>query len=117
MLMDKLSLFADDLAYGGTPTALDLGTTMPQKGRMLEIWIMGTSMAGVTGVTLNDGTTSSPATARATVNFTAAQMNNGPIRFSVPSNTQRYVTLALIGTVTAGTWSAGVTIGGAQMAD
>ncbi len=117
MLIDSKTLFADDRAYNGIASVVDLGVTIPQKGAMLEIWIAGTGMAGVTGVTLNDGTTSSPATARATVNFTAAQMNNGPVRFSVPSNTQRYVALALIGTVTAGTWSAGVTIGGAQMAD
>jgi hypothetical protein len=117
MILDKFALFADALAYGGTPEVLDTLNVKPGPGVPLIMFIGGESMAGVTGVTIMDKAASGDSlAARATVNFTATEMNDGPIQLEFPSNLKRYVSIDLIGTTTAGTYTAGISLAGIQTA-
>ena len=111
MLLDSKNMFADGLAYNGTAAVIDLGGTDRGKGEPIKCFIAGHTLAGVTAVVVNDGTTSSPATLRLTIPFTAAMLNAGPLEFFLPTNVQRYVTLALTGATTGGTWDAGIVRG------
>lgn len=114
MILDKDMLWADDLAYNGTVEILDLGSVRPGPGEKLKCFITGTALAGVTGVTVAHGDTSSSLATLVTLAFTAAMINGGPIEFELPSNIKRYVRLNLAGTVTAGTWTAGIVMEGVQ---
>ena len=114
MILDKATLFADDLAYNGTPEVIDLGNTTPGPGKPLKVFIQGSStLAGCDGFKLVDGTTSSPADDLLEITANPAGKT---IEFDVPSECNRYLTIALVGTVTAGSFSAGIVLEGVQTA-
>ena len=115
MILDKFMLWADDLAHNGTVTELDLGAAEPGKGEPIECFIQGTSMAGVTAVVISSGSTSGSLTTTVTHAITAAEINAGPVRFYLPMDVGRYVSIALTG-ASAGTWTAGIVLGSTQTA-
>lgn len=107
MFQDAKEMFATDLAYGGTPEVVDLKTTAAGPGRPLRVQFNGNGLAGTTGVKLVHGTTSSPATDLVEFDFSAAELNAG-VTFTVPQTVDRYITIALVGSSTAGTYTAGM---------
>jgi hypothetical protein len=110
MILDNTLLAADDLAYNGTPTVLDLGSTGKGKGTPIKCFAIGSSaLAGSTGVTVTDGATSTAADALTTVTATNAEMIRG-IEFELPAHVNRYVKISLTAGSTAGTWSAGIVL-------
>ena len=108
MLLDNDLLFADDLAYGGTPTVLDLGNAGAGKGKPVKCFFTThTALTGCTGVIITDGATSTAADVLTTLDasdFAAV----GTYEFHLPASVNRYVKIALEGTVSAGTYSAGI---------
>ena len=116
MILDKSTMLADDLAYNGTPTVLDLQAVRAGKGEPIRLWAQGSSdLATVTGLTIVDGATSSPSDALMTYVCTLA---GKIVEFELPSDVARYVKVTLTGSsITAGTWSCGVVVrGGVQTA-
>lgn len=114
MILDKNNMFADDLAYNGSPTVVDLQAVRPGPGEPVKIWVQGSStLAGVTGITITDGATNTAGDAFITWTCTLA---GKILEFELPSDVARYVKLALAGSPSAGTWSAGVTLAGVQSA-
>lgn len=113
MLNDYYASLANGLAYGGTPSVVDLGSTMGALGTSVRLYVQGHGLAGVTAIVLNDGTTTSPATLRMTLQATAAEINAGPIVIALPSNFQRYFTIALTA-ASAGTYDAWICLENAQ---
>jgi hypothetical protein len=111
MLTDDKVMFAEALAYGGTPNVIDLGATAKAIGQPIKCFIVGHSLAGVTAIVVNDGTTSSPATTRMTIVVSAATLNAGVFEFYLPANTQRYITLAAPTGGSGGTYTAGIVLG------
>lgn len=109
MILDYNTMFANDLAYNGTPTVLDLGSLKPGPGQPLRIFVQGSSnLAGATGVTITDGTTTAAATALITHTCTLA----GKIVYiDLPTDIDQYVKVSLAGSPTAGTWNAGLVMG------
>lgn len=107
MTNDSLAMFANNLAYNGTASVIDLLSTQGAKGEPVKFYVQGHSLAGVSALTVSDGPTSSPATLRMTIVVTAAQLNAGPVEIILPSFTQRYVTMALTGG-SAGTYTAAI---------
>jgi hypothetical protein len=106
-------MFADALAFGGTPTVLDLGTTSPGTGKPIRCFISTlTALTGCTGLIVTDGATVTAADALVTFDDPIAAV--GTLYFTLPAKTQRYVKIALEGTVLAGTYTAGVHFNGAQ---
>ena len=108
MIFDSKQMFADALAYGGTPTVVDLGPAEPGPGKPIRIQCSGNGLAGVTGLTITDGTTSTAADACMTVTVTHTELNDTGIRFDLPNDVKQYVKVALAGTPSAGTWTCGV---------
>ena len=112
MILDKDTMFANDLAYNGSPSVVDLGSVKPARGGEFQIFVTGSSdLAGVTGITITDGATSAAADAFASHTATLAGKT---IKFTVPSDIARYMKVALAGTPSAGSWSAGVVLPGVQ---
>jgi hypothetical protein len=114
MLLDKLAMFADDLAYDGTSTVVDLQSVRPGPGEPVKIWIQGSaSLTACTGVAITDGATSSAADAFLTYVCT---LPGKIVQLELPSDVARYVKLTLTtgSSLSAGTWSAGVTLEGVQ---
>ena len=109
MLQDKKVMFATDLAYGGTPEVIDLKNANSGPGRRYKIAVNGNGLAGITGFKLVDGATSSPATDVVEWDFTSAELNAGVV-VDAPQIINRYVTIALVGTGTAGTYNAGIVL-------
>ena len=108
MLLDKLTLLADSLAYDGTPEVYDFGVAAPCKSDTYEIFISGEGdVAGATTVTVNTAGTAACGTTIGTVVFTAAALNAAPQRVPIPSNCEQFVTIAITG-ATAGTLNAGI---------
>ena len=115
MILDKNTLFADDLAHNGTPTVIDLQAIGAGTGEPVKLFFQGSSnLAGCTGIVITDGATS--AAADALLSWTCA-LAGKTLEISLPSDVARYVKAALIGTTTAGTWTGGVVVrGGIQTA-
>ena len=116
MILDKNTLFADDLAYNGTPTVIDLQAIGAGKGEKLKIFVQGSSdLATCTGVAITDGATNSASDALLTYVCTLAGKT---VEIDLPSDVARYVKVALTtGTsLTAGTWTAGIILPGVQTA-
>lgn len=112
MFLDKNNMFADDLAYNGSSTVIDLQAVGAGKGEPVKFWFQGSSnLAGATGITITDGTT--VAAADAFITWTAT-LAGKILEFTLPSDVSRYVKLALAGSPSAGTWSAGITLNGVQ---
>ena len=110
MIFDNSQMIADGLAYGGTPTVIDLGMTTPGPGRPLRLFCSGVSLAGVTGLTVTDGATSTAADTCLSVDASSSTLNGGGIEFDLPNDVARYVKVALAGTPSAGTWTCGLII-------
>lgn len=116
MILDKNTLFADNLAYNGTPTVIDLQAIGAGKGEKLKIFVQGSSnLATCTGVAITDGATNSASDALLTYVCTLAGKT---VEIDLPSDVARYVKVALTtGTsLTAGTWTAGIVLPGVQTA-
>lgn len=110
MILDNDMLFADSLAYNGTTTVLDLGGTGKGKGQPIKCFFTTeAALTGCTGIVVVDGATSSPADALITLDesdYAAV----GTYEFYLPATTNRYVDISLEGTVSAGTFSAGIVL-------
>lgn len=115
MIVDKQAMFADDLAHGGTVDYVDLGATRPGPGNPVKCFASGVSLAGATGLLVTDCDTSGGTyTDVVEIDVTSAELNAGGIEFELPSHIRQYVKVALVGTTSAGTWSAGVILPGFQ---
>ena len=113
MFLDNEVLWADALAYGGTPTVLDLGSTSPATGKPINCFITTlTALTGCTGLVITDGATNSAADDLMTLDDPMAAV--GTVYFTLPAKTLRFVKITLEGTVSAGTFTAGVMLDGAQ---
>ena len=114
MILDNNLMFADDLAHNGTPTAIDLGNTGAGPGEKIRIFVAGSSdLAGATGFTIKDGSSSSPSD-----NFmqVTCSLAGNTIEVELTNDVNRYIVVALTGTTTAGTWNAGIVLEGVQTA-
>ena len=109
MIYDNETMFASALAHDGTPTVVDMGSTKPGPGRPITVFVQGNDLAGATGLTITDGATDTAADALTTITASAAELNAG-LQFELPSTTARYVKVALAGSTSAGTWTAGVVL-------
>ena len=110
MIFDNETMFADDLAYGGSPSVVDMGMTYPGPGRKIRIYVQGNgSLAGATGLTITDGATNSASDSLMSITASAAELNAG-IVFTLPNTHARYVKIVLAGTPSAGAWTAGVVL-------
>lgn len=112
MILDALTLFADNLAYNGTPVVVDLETVNAGPGNPLTVFVTGSpDLAGATGIAITDGATNAAADALITHTATLAGKT---LQFELPSDVGRYVKVALQGTPSAGTWTAGIVLPGIQ---
>lgn len=114
MLLDKNAMFADDLAYNGTAAVIDLATVRPGPGQPVKIWVQGSAgLTACTGFTVTDGATSAAGDAFLTYVCT---LPGKIVELELPSDVARYVTLTLTtgSSLSAGTWSAGVSLAGVQ---
>lgn len=108
MIQDALLTMADGLAHNGSATPVDLKVTKQGLGRPLFININGHSLAGATGVRILTGSTSAGATTEiAEHDISSAELNKG-ISFMIPQNALRWVNVALVGSTSAGTWTASI---------
>jgi len=109
MILDKETLMADDLAYNGTADVLDLESVGAGPGEPIMLFVAGSSdLAGATGVAVLDGATSSPSD-----DFTThtCSLAGKTIQFEIPSDVNRYITVQLTGSPSAGSWNCGVVRG------
>lgn len=112
MILDNNTLLADDLAHDGTAEVIDLGSSAPGPGRPIKLFVQGSSdLAGATGFTISDGTTSSPSD---TLISHTCSLDGETIEIDLPSDTAQYITIELNGTTTDGTYSAGIVLPGVQ---
>ena len=115
MILDKETMFADNLDVGGTPNVVDLGDVLPGRGNPITAFItVGEGVTGMTGWSLQDSADGS--------SFEAFQTYTGNLagktqRFEIPSDVRRYVRLQLAGSVSGGNWSAGIVLPGVQTAE
>lgn len=108
MLLDKELLFADSIAYNATPAVIDLGASGKGKGKPIKCFFTTeVALTGCTGIILLDGATSSPADALMTLDESDYAVV-GTYEFYLPATVNRYVTIDLEGTVSAGQFSAGI---------
>jgi hypothetical protein len=115
MILDNELLVADDLAHGGTVTAINLGTAKPGPGERIRMFAIGNgSLAGATGLAITDCDTSGGSyEAVMSLTCTAAELNSG-IYFELPTHVRQYVKVDLSGTTSAGAWTCGVIMPGSQ---
>ena len=115
MILDKNALFADGIASDGSPVDLDLAAIRPGPGMPIKCFITcSDDVSGMTGWSLQDSDDGST--------FEAYQTYTGDLsgktqEFELPSDVRRYVRLNLAGTVTGGTWTAGVVLPGVQTSE
>lgn len=108
MIQDRLLMIADALAHGGTPTPVSLKVTKQGIGRPLYLNIQGHSLAGATGVRILTGATSAACTTEvAEHDISSAELNKG-ISFMIPMNANKFVSVALVGSTSGGTWTASI---------
>ena len=113
MILDKDTLFADSLAYNGTTTVLDLGNAGAGPGEPIRCFFATeATLTGCTGLVITDGATASAADDLMTLDDPLSAV--GIVEFMLPSKTQRYVKITLEGTVSAGSFSAGISLAGVQ---
>lgn len=114
MIFDNEGMIADGLAHDGTTTPVDLGNAKAGPGNPIVVFVQGNGLAGATGFAITDGATSGAATdALASYTYTAAELNAG-VQVELPSVVNQFIDIALAGTTSAGTWSAGVILGSGQ---
>ena len=112
MILDNNTMIADDLDHDGSPEVIDLGSSSPGPGKPLKVFVQGSStLAGATGFTISDGTTDS---AGDTLISHTCTLAGKTVEVELPSDVARYVTIALNGTTSAGTWNAGIVMAGVQ---
>lgn len=112
MILDNETLFADDLAHDGTPETLDLETVRPGPGEQLRVFVTGSAdLAGCTGISVLDAAVAPADEAVMTVTDSPTGKT---IEFDLPSNILQFVTIALVGTTSAGTFTAGIVLPGNQ---
>lgn len=112
MILDALTLFADNRAFNGTPVVVDLETVKAGPGNPLTVFVTGSpDLTGATGIVITDGATN--AAANALIAHTAT-LAGKTLQFELPSDVGRYVKVALQGSPTKGTWSAGIVLPGIQ---
>lgn len=112
MLIDNETLLADSLAFGGTPEILDLGVTdgsrnpNPGPGKPLKMFFQTeATLTGATGIQVISDDDATPTDVLDTLAVPAAGER---VEFYVPSTAGRYLTVALAGTASAGSYSCGV---------
>lgn len=115
MILDNELLVADDLAHGGTVTAINLGTTKPGPGERIRMFAIGNgSLAGATGLAITDCDTEDGSyEAVMSITCTNAELNAG-VYFELPTVIQQYVKVDLAGSTSAGAWTCGVIMPGSQ---
>lgn len=112
MILDALTLFADNLDYDGTPAVVDLETVKAGPGNPLTVFVTGSpDLTGATGIVITDGATDAASDNLITHTATLAGKT---LQFELPSDVGRYVKVALAGTPSDGTWSAGIVLPGIQ---
>ena len=112
MILDALTLFADNLAYNGTPVAVDLETAKAGPGNPITVFVTGSpDLAGATGIRITEGATD--AAAGSLITHTA-DLAGKTLQFGLPLDVGRYVKVALLGSPSKGTWSAGIVLPGIQ---
>jgi hypothetical protein len=112
-MLDKTLLFLDNAAYNATPSVVDLGTSFnPGAENPVEGFIScpAGDCAGVTALVIKTGTTFGGAsTTVSTIVMTAAQINTGNRKFTLPSDgLQRFVTISLTGASAGTTLTSGL---------
>lgn len=108
MYFDAKNMFASSLAFGGTPSVVDLYHSKMGPGTRLKIELIGNGLVGATGFKIVDGPTTSPADDLVEFDFTAAELNDG-VTVHIPETVNRYVTIALVGG-SAGEYTAGIVL-------
>lgn len=106
MILDNTLMVANALAYNGAPTVIDLGALGVGKGEPIRMFIQGSAnLATCTGFVVTDGATNAAADALET---RVCPVAGNTIEFVLPVDVQRYVKVALTGSLTVGTWSCGI---------
>jgi hypothetical protein len=113
MILDKETLFADALAFGGTPEELDLGTVRPGPGQPIKCFFTThAALTGCTAVNVLDAAVS-PAD-EVVLTVTPPPAAGDTVEFELPSTVLQFVTIDLVGTVSAGSYSCGIVLPGVQ---
>jgi len=113
MILDKLNMFADALAYGGTPTTIDLGSVRPGPGEPIKCFFTTlTTLTACTAINVLDAAVL-PAD-EVVLTITPPPAAGDTVEFELPSTVLQFVTLALVGSVSAGTYTAGIVMPGVQ---
>jgi len=113
MILDNETMFADSLAYGGTPETIDLGAVRPGPGEPIKCFF--TTEATLTACTAINVLDAAVLPADEVVlTITPPPAIGDTVEFELPSSVLRYVTIALVGSVSAGSYSAGIVLPGVQ---
>ena len=117
MILDKETMFADNLDVAGTPDDIDTGMDKfpgPGPGKCLKIFLsVDEGVTGCTGLSLQDSADGSSFSALWTWTGDPAGQT---LEFNVPSDAERHLRLVLAGSVAGGNWSAGIVLPGVQTA-
>lgn len=116
MILDNEVNIAHQQAFGtAAGTELDLEAVGAGKGEPLKLFIQGVGLTGATGYTIESGLTTATYVATDKITVLVPLVDN-IVEFELPSNINRFVLITVTGTLSAGTWSAGVTLPGNQTA-
>ncbi len=115
MLLDKETMFAVNAPFGTAGIAVDLGELhgFAGPGNPIKIFVQGAGLTGVTGFTVKDGPANT--TVNNLIAYTGAIVDH-LVELELPSTVDQFVNITLDGTVSAGTWSAGIVMPGVQTA-
>lgn len=113
MILDNDLLAADDLAWDGTPTVLDLQAVGIGPGEPVTIFAQGSATFDPAGLTITDGTTDTAATAFL---IWACTLAGKVLHLTLPSDVARYIKISATAGGSAGTWTAGIVLPGVQSA-
>jgi len=115
MILDKETVFAVNTPFGTAGTAIDLGEIdgFAGPGEPLKVFVQGEGLTGVTGFIVNDGPADT--TTNNLMTYVGAIVDH-LVEIHLPSTVDQFVNITLTGTVTAGTWSAGIVMPGVQTA-
>lgn len=107
MILDKETLFADVAAFDDTPATIDLGAIRPGPGKAIKCFFTThTVLTAATGIQLLDAAVL-PADENLEL-ITPIPAVGETIEFSIPSSALQFVTIAIAGVVSAGTYSSGI---------
>ena len=113
MILDKETMFADALAFGGTPESLDLEAVRPGPGQPIKCFFTTlTTLTAATGISILDAAVL-PAD-EAVMSITGIPAAGETIEFDLPSSVLQFVTIAIAGSVSAGSYSCGIVLPGVQ---